>query len=106
MRLKEKTFIRKEGEMTQIKRRYDVPQTPFDRLSATAAISDEDRDKLQSLRDQTNPRRLRQDIYQAIDDLFALPGATPEVTEDIYQTLSTPISTQEGEDTLVTLSFD
>jgi len=106
MRLKEKTFIRKEGEMTQIKRRYDVPHTPFDRLSATDAISDEDRDQLQSLRDQTNPRRLRQNIYQLIDDLFDLPGATPGMTEDIYQTLSTPISTQEGEDTLVTLSFD
>ena len=85
---------------------YDEAQTPFDRLCATDAISDEDRDKLQALRDQTNPRRLRQDIYQAIDDLFALPGATPEVTEDIYQTLSTPISPQKGEDTLVTLSFD
>ena len=106
MRLKEKTFITEEGHTVQIKRRYDEAQTPFDRLCATDAISDEDRDKLQSLRDQTNPRRLRQDIYQAIDDLFALPGATPEVTEDIYQTLSTPISPQKGEDALVTLSFD
>jgi len=106
MHLKEKTFIRKEGETAHLKRRYDVPQTPCDRLSATDAISDEDRDKLQSLRDQTNPRRLRQDIYQAIDDLFALPGATPGVTEDIYQTLSTLIPPQKGEDTLVTLSFD
>ena len=79
MRLKEKTFIRKEGKTAQIERRYDVPQTPFDRLCATDAISDEDRDKLQSLRDQTNPRRLRQNIYQVIDDLFSLPGATPGV---------------------------
>jgi len=106
MRLKEKTFIRKEGETARIKRRYGVTQTPFDRLSATDAISDEDRDKLQSLPDQTNPRRLHQNIYRLIDDLLNLPGATPDITEDIYQTLSTPISPQKGEDTLVTLSFD
>ena len=106
MRLKEKTFITEEGHTVQIKRRYDESQTPFDRISATDAISDEDRDKLQSLRDQTNPRRLRQNIYRLIDDLFSLPGATPGTTEDIYQTLSTPISPQKGEDTLVTLSFD
>ena len=106
MRLKEKIFITEKGRSVQIKRRSDEARTPFDRLCATDAISDEDRDKLQSLRDQTNPRRLRQDIYQAIDDLFALPGATPGVTEDIYRTLSTLIPPQKGEDTLVTLSFD
>jgi hypothetical protein len=74
----------------QIKRRYDKAQTPFDRLCAAAAISDEDREKLQSLTDQTNPRRLRQNIYHLFDDLFALPGATPGIVEDVCQTLSTP----------------
>ena len=106
MRLKEKTFITEQGRTVQIKRRYDESQTPLDRLCATDAISDEDRDKLQSLRDQTNPRQLRREIYQLRDALFDLPCATPGVTEDIYQTLSTPIALQEGEDALVTLSLD
>ena len=106
MRLAEKTVTRTEGQPTRIRRRYDTAQTPFDRLCATDAIDPEDRNRLQSLKDQTNPRRLRQDIYQLIGDLLASPGATPGRTEDIYQTLSTPISTQEGEDTLVTLSND
>ena len=52
--------------------------------------TDEDRDKLQSLRDQTNPRRLRQDIYQLIDDFFSLPDATPGITESIYPDIFNP----------------
>jgi hypothetical protein len=106
MHLTEKTVIRTEGQTTRIRRRYDKAQTPFDRLCATDAIAPEDRDRLQALKDQTNPRRLRQQIYQLIDDLLALPGAIPGKTENIYHTLSTPISPQEGEDTLVTLSLD
>jgi len=106
MHLTEKTVIRTAGQTTRIRRRYDKAQTPFDRLCATDAIAPEDRDRLQALKDQTNPRRLRQQIYQLIDALLALPGAIPGKTENIYHTLSTPISTQEGEDTLVTLSLD
>jgi len=106
MHLAEKTVIRTEGQTTRIRRRYDKAQTPFDRLCATDAIAPEHRDRLQALKDQTNPRRLRQDIYRLIDDLLALPGAIPGKTENIYHTLSTPISPQEGEDTLVTLSLD
>ena len=106
MRLKEKTFITEKGRTVQIKRRYDESQTPCDRLCATDAISAEDRDKLQSLPDRTSARRHRTGIYQPIDDLFSLPGATAGMTEDIHRTLSTPISPQEREDTLVALSFD
>ena len=106
MHLTEKTVIRTEGQTTRIRRRYDKAQTPFDRLCATDAIAPEDRDRLQALKDQTNPRRLRQQIYQLIDDLLALPGAIPGKTENIYHTLSTPIPPQKGEDTLVTLSLD
>ena len=106
MRLKEKTFITEEGHTVRIRRRYDDSQTPFDRLCATDAISAEDRDKLQSLPDQTNPRQLRREIYQLRDDLFDLPGATPGVTEDVCQTLSTSPSPQEGEAAWVTPSPD
>ena len=106
MRLAERTVIRTEGQTTRIRRRYDKAQTPFDRLCATDAIAQEHRDRLLALKDQTNPRRLRHQIYQLIDDLLALPRATPGKTENIYHTLSTPIAPQEGEDTLVTLSLD
>jgi hypothetical protein len=106
MHLVEKTVTPVEGRPTRVKRRYDQAQTPFDRLCATNAISDEDRQKLQALRDQTNPRQLRQEIYDLLDYLFTLPCATPGITEDAYQTLVMPLILPKGEDALVTLSFE
>jgi hypothetical protein len=106
MRLTEKTVIPVEGRSARINRRYDQAQTPFDRLCNTSAISDEDRQRLQALPDQTNPRQLRREIYQLLDYLFTLPCATPGITEDVYQTLEMPIPLRKGEDALVTLSFD
>ena len=106
MHLTEKTIIPVDGRSTRIKRRYDQAQSPFDRLCNTNAISDEDRQRLQALRDQTNPRQLRHEIYDLLDYLFTLPCATPGITQDIYQTLEMPLTLSKGEDALVTLSFE
>jgi hypothetical protein len=106
MRLTAKTVIPIDGRSARIKRRYDQAQTPFDRLCTTNAISNQDRRKLQALRDQTNPRQLRREIYDLLDYLFTLPCAIPGITEDVYQTLEMPLSLPKGEDALVTLSFE
>jgi hypothetical protein len=106
MHLTEKTVIPVDGRSARIKRRYDQAQTPFDRLSTTNAISNQDCQRLQALRDQTNPRQLRREIYDLLDYLFTLPCATPGITEDVYQTLVLPLTLPKGEDTLVTLSLD
>ena len=106
MHLTEKIIIPVEERPTRVKRRYDQAQTPFDRLCATHAISHEDRHRLQALRDQTNPRQLRQEIYDLLDHLFTLPCAAPGITQDVYQTLAMPITLPKGEDALVTLSFE
>ena len=90
LRLREKIWLPAEHGSARLKRRYDQAQTPFDRLCATTAISTERRLELESMRAQTNPRQLRQEIYQMIDQLFALPGAVPGQTEDVYQTLAYP----------------
>ncbi len=37
--------------------------------------------------DITNPRQLRRDIYAALDQLFALPGAIPGHVENVFETL-------------------
>jgi hypothetical protein len=87
MRLTEKTWVRKEGQPSGLKRRYDEARTPFDRLCETTAISQKQRECLQALRDQTNPRQLRREIYDLIDSLFSLPGAAQGVTEDVRLTL-------------------
>lgn len=106
MHLTEKLVIPVEGQAARVKRHYDLAQTPFDRLCATDAISDADRQRLQLLRDQTNPRQLRQEIYDLLDYLFTLPCAVPGMTEDVYQTLLLPLTLSKGEDMPVTLSFD
>ena len=90
LRLTEKIWRPTENGAHRIKRRYDPAQTPFDRLCTTAAICDERRLALERLREQTNPRQLRQDVYDMIDLLFTLPAAVPGQTQDVYQTLAYP----------------
>ena len=87
MRLEEKAWMREEGQPSRLKRRHDQARTPFVRLCETEAIPSEQLERLRALRDQTNPRRLRRQIYQQIDHIFSLPGAVPGITEDVHETL-------------------
>ena len=104
MRLEEKqTVISSQGKQ-RIKRIHDRPRPPFDRLCESKAISDTHRSYLETLRDQTDPLQLHDEIYDLLDDLFNLPAATPGTTENIFETLS--IYSQKGEDIPVTFSFD
>ena len=92
MRLSEKTSIREDGQPSRTQRRFDKAATPFDRLCATKAILPEWKEQFAALRDQTNPRQLRQEIYDLIDYIASLPGAVPGVTEDVRRTLVTNLS--------------
>jgi hypothetical protein len=96
MRLSEKTWIREEGQASRVKRRHDEAATPFDRLCATEAISPERKQQLEALRDQTNPRQLRQEIYEMIDQIASLPPAVPGVTEDVRLTLTTNLTSEQS----------
>jgi transposase InsO family protein len=106
MRLTEKTVVPQEGQAAQVKRRYAPARTPFDRLCDTGAITPAHRQQLEALRDRTNPRRLRQEIYDAIDQLLSLPNALPGVPEDVHQTLLTHSDADHDPDSLFTLSFN
>ena len=89
MRLKEKIVDpNADGHSTRIKRRFDDARTPFDRLCTTDAISQVHKAHLTALREQTNPRQLRQEIYALLDYIFSLPAAVPGQTEDVHQTLA------------------
>jgi hypothetical protein len=79
------------GQLARVKRRFDQAQTPFDRLCATDAISEADRQRLNDLRDQTNPRQLRRDIYALREQLFALPPAVPGSSQDVFHTMLCPL---------------
>jgi len=91
MRLTEKIMTPTEGQVW-VKRRYDQARTPFDRVWATPVMNQDRRDQLAVLRDLTNPRQLRQEIYDLINYIFSLPNALPGQTEDVYQTLITHLS--------------
>jgi hypothetical protein len=97
MRLKEKTFVQVEGQPTQVKRRFDEARTPFERLCATKVLTPEREQQLRDLRDRTNPRRLRQEIHTLRDRIFELPNAIPGVSEHVFDTLTEPLSSQEGD---------
>ena len=94
------------GRPGRVIRRYDQARTPFDRLCDTNAILPEHQAQLEALRDQTNPRQLRQEIYDQIDHLLSLPGATPGVPEDVYRTLRAPGRLNEGGDSPFPFRFD
>jgi hypothetical protein len=69
------------------KRKYDLAQTPFDRLCARGALKGERQNTLAALRKATNPLQLRNSIEQLTTQLFHLPGAKSGVTEDVHETL-------------------
>ncbi len=86
LRLAEKTVTR-SGETTHLKRRFDQARTPFERLCATGVLEPACRQALEQLRQRTNPRRLRIEIYALIDELLAQPGARPGRIELVRQAL-------------------
>lgn len=104
MHLVAKEVTQENDQPRRVKRRYDEPRTPFDRLCETGVLLPEHQEQLQTLRDTINPRRLRQDIYDTIDLIFDLPGAVPGITEDVRQTLST--HHEKGGDVLPILAFN
>jgi hypothetical protein len=86
LRLVEKRVVG-SGQTRRTQRRFDTPRTPFERLCATGLLDAACQARLQRLRDQTNPRQLRQAIYDLIDQLQAQPAARPGQTEPVRQTL-------------------
>ena len=106
MHLADKEVIREDGQSSRVIRRHDQARTPFDRLCATDAIWPEHRAQLEALRDQTNPRQLRREIYQAIDHILSLPGAVPGTPEDVHQTLAMHPSSEKGGDNLLNFAFN
>jgi hypothetical protein len=80
------------GARPQLQRRYDVAHTPFERACAAQAISVERQQPLEQLRQQTNPRRLRQEIYHLIDVIASQPAAErPVDVRDSLALLARPV---------------
>ena len=86
LHLTEKTLVVSADDRTHVKRRYDVAQTPFDRR-VRRRRSPQSTGPSCAPRAATNPRRLREDIYDQLDRLWELPGATAGVTGDVHALL-------------------
>jgi hypothetical protein len=86
MRLAEKDITRTDAAVT-IKRRFDQPQTPFERVCASGVLAGERQQALERLRQQTNPRQLRQEIYALIDQMVGSPLAKSGHTPSVQATL-------------------
>src|SRR3989440_6267366 len=61
MHLREKIV---EGD--KVRRKWDQAQTPYQRLLATGVLSQEQQERLHALYEQTNPLRLREEIYTGL----------------------------------------
>ena len=70
----------KEVVNGKLRRRWDRAQTPYQRLLATGVISPEQEVRLARLYAETNPRQLREAIYQAVERLWQKPEVQPKLT--------------------------
>ena len=66
-------LVVKEVVEGKVKRKWDEAKTPHERLLATGVLTGERREALLSLYAQTNPRQLRQQIYELRDALWDQP---------------------------------
>jgi len=88
MRLKEKTYTKREGRRAKITRRYDDPCTPLSRVRASGALSPEQQSSINQLQRAINPRRLRREMLELIDQIKAMPNAAPGEVQSVFDTLS------------------
>lgn len=86
LRLAEKEVVT-TADGHRIQRHFDQAQTPFDRLCACGVLAAEPQAALIRLREQTNPRQLRMEIYDWIEQLLSLPNAPVGKTEMVARTL-------------------
>lgn len=90
MRVHAKHWVAAPQGGTRLRRQYLAARTPFERLCAANVLPPETRARLEALYTATNPRRLREEIYEYIDYLCALPNAAPGEPQDVYLTLRNP----------------
>jgi hypothetical protein len=69
-------LVSKEVVDGKLRRRWDRAQTPCQRLLAGGVLSREQAARLATLYAETNPRQLRETIYQAIERLWDRPWST------------------------------
>jgi len=70
-------LLRKERVGARVRRRYDAPRTPLDRVLACSEIRPEVAAPLQRLRDRLDPFALARTIEQQLERIYALATTRP-----------------------------
>jgi len=65
-------LIRKERIGSKIKRKYDAPQTPFKRLMESGYLNEEMKNKIQKIKDETNPFHLSKQIQEKLEFFYKI----------------------------------
>ena len=73
-------MVSKEVVAGNLHRKWDQAQTPYQRLLASGILSPGQGARLAALYADTNPRQLRKDIYQALEQLWEHPEC-PKATD-------------------------
>ena len=71
----ETTFLANGEGRLEPGRHHDKAKPPFDRLCSIDVLTQEKREKSAQLRDQTDPRRLKREVYDLPDQILAMPCA-------------------------------
>jgi hypothetical protein len=66
-------MVSKEAVNGRLRRKHDTARTPYQRLLASGILTPEQNKRLAELQANTNPRQLRRDIYQAVEQLWVHP---------------------------------
>ncbi len=83
MKVKSKEYV----EPLKYRRKFDIAQTPFDRLLQMHGLDAATQTKLENLRQSTNPLALRDEIERLIMEVSLLPCAKPGTKINVYDTL-------------------
>lgn len=86
LHISEKILVVDDGQRPHVKRRYDTARASFDRLCQAKGLPAERQQQLEQLRQQTNPRRLHQQVHTLLDFVLALPAA--DSPQDVHETLA------------------
>jgi len=65
-------LVKKERIGGKVKRKYDVPKTPYQRLTESEQISEKTKKELQNLYQSLNPAELRRNIDKKTHELYQL----------------------------------
>lgn len=73
----------KERRGSQIKKLYDAPRTPYQRVLDSAQVSDDDKERLRQQYQQLNPAALKRGLSRLQKHLFALATAKPKLLNKV-----------------------